>query len=75
MLFNSTFLTESTTELLTKVGVTPGYYSIIIQFVIHVVSEIQHFDCSCPVIRSWCPHDDQLLQQEKQQGEERMGKQ
>lgn len=59
-------------ELLTKVGVTPGYHSIIVQLVIRVVSEIQYFDCSCPVIRSWCPHDDQLLQQEKQQDGKRM---
>lgn len=57
----------STRELLTKVCVPPGYHSIIIQLVVSVVSEIQYFDSSCPIIRSWCPHDNQFLQQEKQE--------
>lgn len=65
-LWDNLLFTVSTRELLTKVCVPPGYHSIIIQFVICVVSEIQYFDSSCPIIRSWCPHDDQFLQQEKQ---------
>lgn len=65
MLLDNFLFTVSTRDLLTKVCVPPGYHSIIIQLVICVVSEIQYFDSSRPIIRSWCPHDDQFLQQEK----------
>lgn len=65
-LLDWSILRVSSAELPTKVRVAPGYHSIVVQLVIRVVSEIQYFDSSCPVIGSRRPHDDQLLQQEKQ---------
>lgn len=58
-----------TPQRLTQVGVPPAHNHVIIQFIVRVVCDIQHLDCSSPIKWARGTHDHQLLGEKKIQKE------